>query len=703
MRIVGLGVDILHTLVAIKGTGSQPANVNALNYHGSSALICELASQISDGTIPLPAPTDFFPINSQRVQTFAECRQHPDELGNAGKDEACRIHRVIGQTPLACDLSLSIGKLVDTLLVIEVPSNGIPMIDKNIIASKEGRGWAIVKAGVPGYIGSNLYFSLYNLYGSSQIIVMSLNTARRIDNSPLIKSLSWESAAEALYTALTHSLEGVGEKRPYAVIVSILHDGAVCFRATDPQRFTLIYDPQSIEGAWAKTKPGHMAGTTQCIAAAVAAGAADDFARINIEKYIVAGIHGARGLHQIGFQPGEPEPFPKKLVTDNIRNSLQADAKHQVFEFITVPEKVDDDVDWSIVKQRFWEPASGLGSGIVFERSWTEETTRDAVFSLVQVGIEQMQRLPVVKFGDLIAVLRDDIEGLRAISGLMQEYVGRDKNKRPLSIAVFGSPGSGKSFAVKEVSKEVSKETGDSGRKFETLEFNLSQFSSPDQLYEALHQVRDSSLSGKMPVVFFDEFDGEFKGPYGWLRYFLAPMQDGKFTQGQVSHFVGDAVFVFAGGTSHDVQTFRKEAAQAVTAKGPDFLSRLHGFLNIESLDHGEGLHSGVLIRRALLLRSLLLKLAPGITTGKKEIDIDLSVMRAFLCIKQFRYGARSIEAILLMSNLRGKRRFDPSCLPPLSQIDLHVNASEWRDWLEGTSESKLQRSFKPDDLLIGW
>lgn len=53
---------------------------------------------------------------------------------------------------------------------------------------------------------------------------------------------------------------------------------------------------------------------------------------------------------------------------------------------------------------------------------------------------------------------------------------------------------------------------------------NASQFSNPEDIIGALHQVRDEVLNGKLPFVFWDEFDSK---EYLWLQYLLAPMQDG--------------------------------------------------------------------------------------------------------------------------------------------------------------------------------
>jgi hypothetical protein len=49
--------------------------------------------------------------------------------------------------------------------------------------------------------------------------------------------------------------------------------------------------------------------------------------------------------------------------------------------------------------------------------------------------------------------------------------------------------------------------------------------------------------------------------PLGWLRYFLAPIQDGTFQEGQITHPLGRAIFVFARGTSITMEAFSQAPA----------------------------------------------------------------------------------------------------------------------------------------------
>ena len=94
-------------------------------------------------------------------------------------------------------------------------------------------------------------------------------------------------------------------------------------------------------------------------------------------------------------------------------------------------------------------------------------------------------------------------------------------------------------------------------------------------------------------------------------------------------------------------------------AKGPDFASRLRGFVNVLGPNRRQAALADaavsdpyLVVRRAILLRGILERDAPQMvdrTSGKQELRIAPGVLRAFLDIPEFRYGARSIEAIIAM------------------------------------------------------
>jgi hypothetical protein len=331
-----------------------------------------------------------------------------------------------------------------------------------------------------------------------------------------------------------------------------------------------------------------------------------------------------------------------------------------------------------------------------------------------QTSVTEILAVPKCEFGDLVTYDRKEIETLNSLCLLFEEYFKTDgQQSTPISIAIFGRPGSGKSFAVKEIAKSLEKKLA--GRKLQFHEYNLSQFESPAHLTPVFHLIRDNHLEKKMPIVFFDEFDSPFAGtPLFWLKHFLAPMQDGKFLENGAYHPIGRAVFVFAGGVAERFEQFSeglplqssqsfggffgKEAVDVnlaidletakKNAKLPDFLSRLRGFLDVPNIDF-KGCpdeEPAVMLRRALVIRSSLKRRAPDVfeqelTKGDirlKKLDISPRLLLALLTLPAFKHGARSLQALLSNSLLNGADRFDPGRLPPLDQLVMHVKPDDF-------------------------
>jgi hypothetical protein len=292
--------------------------------------------------------------------------------------------------------------------------------------------------------------------------------------------------------------------------------------------------------------------------------------------------------------------------------------------------------------------------------------------------------LPLVTIESLPLSDRREVEDYLALRDAIRNYekAGMDK---PLNIAVFGAPGAGKSFGVTQVVAHAASMVG-SRLSAQPLSFNVSQFTALHDLVTALQLVRNEMLKGKIPVVFFDEFDSAFEGrPFGWLKYFLAPMQDGEFTDGGRIFRLGACVIVFAGGVNRSFEEMngRLRNAGFVEAKGPDFISRLRAHMNIRGINKPEDDvdQSRYLLRRAIMLHGMLsrkLDFAAG--NDREQGLLESSVARAFLRVASFKHGARSMEAILDMCDLQRGRPLGPSDLPAKAQLEMHVDASEFID-----------------------
>ena len=547
--------------------------------------------------------------------------------------------------------------------------------------------WILLKMARPVASG-DLWRRLLRLHARRLVVVMTLKDLR-LSDVKISRELSWERIAGDLVRELLRQPAVNGLAQCAHVVVSLGTGGAVLLsrRGTldDPMGQPdchVLFDPEAIENSWAEQHPGGMIGYTTCLAGGIARELVVDPGEPAIERGVRAGLAAARALHLRGYGAAEPAAGRVDLDFPAACIAAQLASEPHGFASAKVEQPVRD--SWSILESRYPE---GL-----------EPVAED----VARRGVEaELTDVPRARFGKFETVDRGEMEGLRSLRALMREYDAQPA-PRPLNIAVFGPPGSGKSFGVKAVATSAL----DASR-IEELTFNLSQMRDPSELADALHQVRDAGLRRKLPFVLWDEFDADFGGAsFGWLRYFLAPMQDGAFQQGQILHPIGKAIFVFAGGTSVRLADFAGNPSTAFRlAKGPDFVSRLKGHVDIVGPDPRGGDPEAdpyCRLRRAILLRAVLKRDREGLferEDGTDRLNIDSGVLRAFLETTSYRHGARSLETIVAMSTLHGESRYGRSALPAADQLDAHVDAREFLSIVEryipeGSRLDRLAKAF---------
>ncbi len=609
-----------------------------------------------------------------------------------------------------------------TLIVIDDANmgfreaSGIWAEGLNFPDAKQQKPWIILKMARPIADGG-LWKHLLSKGLADRLIVVTPVNDVRVKNSQVSRELSWERTAQELLWELENNSNLAGLSQCAHVVISFGPAGAMLLSSSDSKKEspekseapkptptpTLFFDPKVIEEMWGQQHPGGVVGYTSCLVASLAHQIMVSEKSPSIAQGIRNGLKAMRTLHIEGYgrqdnvekitlQNLTELEFPfSKIATEltGIEAKKESDSESDAgkSKAAAVENKSPfSDVQVKDSTRSLTLPPAGLAREDNF---WTilrdkHEDLHKLASEIVKQGAKRaLKDVPLGEFADLLTADRREIEGYRSISALVREYSSQLNPQRPLSIAVFGPPGSGKSFGISEVAKEIIK----GGEK---LEFNLSQFSDPQELVSALHQVRDKALKGSIPLVFWDEFDTALNGqPLGWLRYFLAPMQDGKFQSGQITHSVGHAIFVFAGGTSGSRKEFEQniKSDKLKDVKGPDFISRLKGFIDIMGPDpNTEADDPTHIVRRAILLRSLFERKSPNLfkwSDKKGELRIDDGVLYAFLKISRYKHGVRSMESIVDMSQLAKKSRFDRSSLPTEAQLDLHVNGGAFRSLVQ--------------------
>lgn len=553
---------------------------------------------------------------------------------------------------------------------------------------------------------------------ASRLVVVIEGEDLRRSGFKLSRRVSWERTVMELVWQIECNPGLVDLRNCQNLIVRFDMDGAITRLATEEgPEYRLFFDPRRSEGGYREIHPGQMLGKTDAFIAALASNLCEGWTEEQLRSGVAEGIRASRRHHCLGFG-GDLDQIDfrcKRLFDDSLEESAPDDSADSPSEdpagdasegSANIPDNSTDETP-PIAQVRIQVPADKSTEDPDF---WCilEQEARACLESIATHYVLRgehptLDRVPMGQFGKLKTLDRSENESYGSIQNLMREYLRKSDATRPLSIAVFGPPGSGKSFGVQQVAESVAP-----GR-IEQLEFNLSQLDGPHDLIPVFRRVRDEAFGERIPLVFFDEFDSDLDDSLGWLKHFLSPMQDGMFRDGESFHPIGKAIFVFAGGICHSFEEFADQQQcrldqtedsehgrndeedlgggpkQFREAKGPDFLSRLRGFVNVKGPNPGEeeseeeGLH---MIRRAIMLRVLLKRNAPQLFDHADRLRIDRGVLRALICVPRYKHGTRSISAIIEMSTLTGRRSFQQAALPPDEQLNLHVDAEDFSELL---------------------
>jgi hypothetical protein len=478
-------------------------------------------------------------------------------------------------------------------------------------------------------------------------------------------SLSWERMLDDVVAAARECFKG----RFGRVIITIGLCGAVVIEKQGGKQFaTLVFDRYGQELDFESEHEGRVLGSSTCLLAALATSWREGTlgGPTGWPNATRAGLAMMRTLSEKGYlQSRYPRSRP---VLEFPIEVLRA----TYYSF----EGSDAQKDLGLFSQEgHGYPKSAAAPWTILEDSLKPEDLTEKAKEIVRRGVKVLQGVPVERVEKWYSADRSEIEGVRSVRNAIRDYLQKDRKTetKPLSIAVFGPPGAGKSFVVQQIAKrEGVKEKAQ-------LTFNLSQYESPAELAEAFHQARDMLLNEDTPLVFWDEFDSfTAGGRLGWLRHFLSPMQDGQFIDRGKVHPVGRGVYIFAGGTKPSFAEFIAThpeplvADEEKNAKKPDFISRLRAYIDVKGPNPTSKDDSFWVIRRAFLLRSCLEKYAVQIIRGE-EIALDDGVLNAFLMTRDYRHGARSMENIVRLSDFAGKTKFELSSLPPEHLLEMHV------------------------------
>jgi hypothetical protein len=654
------------------------SNVHTLLKPGESLLLAKMIG-ISTGMeiiSPVISPAACWPLENY-LRSYAELNLFKESINK--RDKVYRVGRFLGfKSTITKEpglLNIENDDVNADIAVIDDENNGFNNdMDYWPLSIKTEGVTPLVLYKMNNPIGTNLLWQHLNKNHIEKTIVVINADDLRSKGVNISKSLSWERTALDFVWQLNNNPNLSFLANCKHLVVPFGLEGAIYYKNIGKAEPYLYFLPYEFEGDFMQDGLGTMYGLTSCFVAGMT-GALDNSYEVEelpelISKGIRQGLVSARKYFYTGFgQDLENLIFPNPSIFKHNNNDTL------LMEYVQdarIPWIIDENLQkqWYILKEK------------------NTASLADLAFDTVKNGAEKaLKYIPTARFGNLSVVDRTEIESYRSIKNLISEYIASTNVTRPLSIAVFGTPGSGKSFGVTEIASSIAPD------RIRKLVFNLSQFNSSVELIKAFHKISDSSLLGKIPFIIFDEFDSYYEGNLGWLKYFLAPMQDSVYREEEAIHPIGKAIFVFAGGTSSSFNEFclgnledefeiKQFTKEFKAAKGPDFVSRLRGYVNILGPNQTSENDQLYILRRAMALRSLIDKKLPQLINDKNEAQIDNGVIRAMLKVPKFKHETRSIEAIIDMSMLNRAQKWEQSFLPSKEQLSLHVDENQFMRYM---------------------
>lgn len=154
-------------------------------------------------------------------------------------------------------------------------------------------------------------------------------------------------------------------------------------------------------------------------------------------------------------------------------------------------------------------------------------------------NFKELKEIDITKnevIGKFLTNNKDIANELKETEKIIKSYFKNRTKERPLNILLSSSPGSGKSFLLKQFKKSL---------KTEYKEFNLSTLLSKEGVFRIFQYIEEKNKKKITPIVFINEVDTIINNEY-IFPFLLSAMSDGKSEYDEPIK-CNRAIMVFAG------------------------------------------------------------------------------------------------------------------------------------------------------------
>ena len=406
--------------------------------------------------------------------------------------------------------------------------------------------------------GDDLWSKLMLDHRDDTLVIVNADLLRAM-GAELSRRVSWEQSALDLVAFLNSKSEFARLAQFSHLVVRFGITAAVhCFNPGSTPQYNLFYDTKCDNGYFRDVdEEGGIIGNNSVYATAIIKECLRNSMVTSsvsqcVGRAIRSAIPACQRMHRIGY-PTFPakgswlENWPHSAIFDYEEYLKVRSLGKHVEKEIEATEPTSDELIHQIAIPR------GSQSWNILTDSMAGTALLDTARNLVLYGVERAVNqppetsradpitavthafIPKARFNDLVTFDRDEIENCRGVYNIIKAYLASDQQK-PLCIAVFGPPGSGKSFTVEQIALASINHFADyrtSGVLEPRRDINISQIDTTENLLKTITQLipyrfdispdRTDSAKGKplipqiankqrVPFIFFDEFDSSHTG-----------------------------------------------------------------------------------------------------------------------------------------------------------------------------------------------
>ncbi|KAK1756201.1 hypothetical protein QBC47DRAFT_451791 [Echria macrotheca] len=351
--------------------------------------------------------------------------------------------------------------------------------------------------------------------------------------------LSWDQTVEEFWKLGDKQLN-----RPYHLLVRFGHEGAIYRDPAHPNDSVLIFEPGSRAGGFLdKWRSECTEGLNETL-------------ETELDTVFTAGLASSLA----------------KESDLSIRNLCETQIKQAIITGLEWYNLTWNNVMLGTPADPVFIPGSSslIFRTLPYDPSSTEAATEIALKPIANETAKDdlLPHVPTASFGALLTADRSEIDSFREIAHKLKGYLSKKDFSKPFSIAVFGRPGSGKSFGVDQVIRSIIGEA--EMKRNPPLNRNLSQFENEDDITSVFAKIESMSQENRTapPVVFFDEFDATHQKEHlYWLKHIRKRLQPDHGYQDNKNR--GHGIYVFIGGTAETFEEFQLQPSRRVNQSPP--------------------------------------------------------------------------------------------------------------------------------------